>query len=132
MCVIFLFTNLIQIVHAVIKIFHYFQMNYNFNSQFPFQWSPAAPYMPNAFQDSNTGALPHTIHPTAGSQAGFTVAQVPGPSTGGFQPLIPGVRFHTGMFPYGMNGPYPNWNYTYSNDPVTHFNQLQSPPDQTA
>ena len=94
--------------------------------------------MPNAFTSaSNNGGLPPTI-PTV-TQAGFSVTQPGGPSTGVFScsPMISDIRFPTGIFPYGMNGgtfqsmTFPtNWNSYSYNDPVNHFNSLQSHADQ--
>ena len=100
-------------------------MNYNFSSQFPFPWSSTNPYMPNGFPGaSNTTPMQQTT-----SQTQFSIPQPGGQPAQGYNCSTivgPGVRFPTGVYPYGMNGTFPttnsfpaNWNFSY--------NAVQSP-----
>ena len=113
-------------------------MNYNFNSQFPFPWSSGNPYLSNGFPGSNNAAM-QPINPS-GTQPPFSLqhaagqAQAQGYNCSGI--IGPGVRFLTGLYPFGINGSFPttnsypaNWNFSYNaiQSPTEPPNQVQSP-----
>ena len=69
------------------------QMNYNFNSQFPFPWSSGNPYLSNGFPGSNNAAM-QPINPS-GTQPSFSLQHAAGQAQGyNCSGIIgPGVRF---------------------------------------
>ena len=107
---------------------NYLQMNYNFNSQFPFPWSSRNPYMQNVFTGvSNSQGVQPSINASV-TQTPFSFTQSPGQHAPGFNcsGLIgQGVRFPTGIYPFGSfpgSNSFPgNWSFSY--------NGIQSVPD---
>ena len=107
-----------------------FQMEFNYNSQYPFQWNSTVPFVANGFNQQ--GNIP--VSTAAPNQF---IGQVPvtnGPNPPGFNSsgVLP---FNRSVFPFGINNGAPigssNWNYGYNNF-GTRFNNPPTQPPQTA
>ena len=96
-------------------------MNYNFNSQFPFPWSAGHPYLANGFPGVNN-AMQHGLTAPASQSPFNQIAQPSGQPTQGYNTIMTaGVRFPTGVYPFGSNDTFPttnsfpvNWNFSYN------------------
>ena len=125
-------------------------MDFNFNGQYPYTWGNS--FIPNGFNSgisqqqtqAATSSIPAVGTPTAPTPTPlFTVTQtVPSNAPPSGTSLPPGLHgfntgmVNTGLFPFGMNSPYPNthhqnaqftppnWNYGYN---MSRFPQSAPP-----